>query len=116
VPTYNTFQLALDLFQDQRLSAPQVVRVAVDLMQNFNFGVEELQNSFEELVKRPMLADKTVEAILPVLKENFLVRKDFELSVAPKSVVSSVGSRIFELESVTEPWIPERVDYIRDDR
>lgn len=116
VPTYNTFQLALDLYQDHRLNAAQVVKIAVDLMQNFNFGVEELQNSFEELVKRPMLADKTVDAILPVLKENYLVRKDFELGVGPKSVASRVGSRIFELEGVTEPWIPERVDYMRDDR
>jgi hypothetical protein len=116
LPTYNTFQLALDLFQDSRLSSAQVVKVAQDLMTNYNFGVEELQNSFEELVRRPVLADKTVDAILPVLKEHGLVRSDFTLSVAPKPVVSSVGSRIFQLDSVTEPWVPERVDYLRDDR
>jgi hypothetical protein len=116
LPTYNTFQLALDLFQDNRLSSAQVVKVAQDLMQNFNFGIEELQNSLEELVRRPVLADKTVDAILPILKETHLMRADFTLSVAPKPIVSSVGTRIFELESVTEPWVPERVDYMRDDR
>lgn len=116
LPTYNTFQLALDLFQDQRLSSVQVVNVARDLMENYSFGVEELQTSLEELVKRPVLADKTVEAILPVLKENRLVRSDFTLSVAPKAVVSKVGARIFELETVTEPWVPERIEYMRDDR
>jgi len=116
VPTYNTFQLALDLFQDQRLSSTQVVKVALDLMQNFRFGVEELQSGFEEMVRRPILADKTVAEIMPVLKENGLIRADYELSVAPKAVVSRVGARIFELESVTESWVPERVDYMRDDR
>ena len=116
VPTYNTFQLALDLFQDQRLSSAQVVKVAVDLMQNFSFGIEELQNSLDELIRRPVLADTTVAAIVPVLKENYLIRQDFELVAPAKSVVSRVGPRIFELESVTEPWVPERVDYIRDDR
>jgi hypothetical protein len=116
LPTYNTFQLALDLYQDKRLSSAQVVNVAIDLMQNYSFGVEELQATFEELVRRPVLADETVATILPVLKQHHLVQADFELAVAPKSVVSRVGPRIFELESVTEPWVPEHVEYMRDDR
>lgn len=116
LPTYNTFQLALDLFQDRRLDSAQVVKVAQDLIKNYSFGVEELQNSFEELVRRPVLSDQTVSAILPILKQNRLVQTDFELSVPAKAVISKVGSRIFELEGVTEPWVPERVDYLRDDR
>ena len=53
LPTYNAFQLALDLFQDHRLSSAQVVKVAVDLMQNYGFGVEELQNSLERVGAPP---------------------------------------------------------------
>ncbi len=116
LPTYNTFQLALDLFQDSRLSSAQVVKVAVDLIDNFNFGVDELEYSLDELIRRPVLADKTVDAILPILKQNHLVRSDFTPSIAPKAIVSVVGTKIFELEGVTEPWVPERVDYLRDDR
>lgn len=116
LPTYNSFQLALDLFQDHRLSPVQVVKVATDLVQNYAFGVEELEKSLEELVRRPVLADKTVEAILPVLVDRGLIRSNFAMSASPKSVVSSVGARIFELEGVTEPWVPEHVDYMRDDR
>ena len=92
------------------------MKVAQDLRQNFNFGVEELQKSFEELVRRPVLADKTVEAILPVLKANALIYENFKLASEPKAIVSSVGSRIFELEGITEPWVAERIDYMRDDR
>lgn len=116
LPTNNTFQLALDLFQDSRLSSAQVVNVAMDLIQNFGFGVEELENSLDELVKRPVLADKTVEAILPVLQEHGLIRRSFGFSKAPKALVSNDGPRLFEIEGVTEPWVLDHVDYLRDDR
>lgn len=116
LPTYNTFQLALDLFQDHRLSSAQVVRVAQDLVQNYGFGVDELERSLDELVRRPILADKTVELIVPVLQENRLLRSQYAPGITPKPIISSVGTRIFELEGVTEPWVPEHVDYMRDDR
>lgn len=116
LPTSNSFQLALDLYQDSRLSPAQVVNVALDLVQNYNFGVEELEHSLEELVRRPVLADRTVADILPVLKEHRLIRSGFELGVAAKPIVASVGPRVFELEGVTEPWVQEHVDYIREDR
>lgn len=116
LPTSNTFQLALDLFQDRRLHSTQVVKVARDLIQNYGFGIDELERSFEELVRRPVLADKTVEVILPILIENELLRPGFQLSNAAKPIASSLGHRIFELEGVTEPWVPEHVDYLRDDR
>lgn len=116
LPTYNSFQLALDLFQDRRLSPAQVVNVALDLVHNYSFGVEDLERSFDELVRRPIIADKTVEAIVPALQEHRLVRADFQLSIPARPVVASVGPRVFELEGVTEPWVPEHVDYIREDR
>lgn len=116
LPTYNTFQLSLDLFQDHRLNTAQVVKVAMDLVQNYNFGVDELEYSLDELIRRPVIADKTLEAILPVLQQNRLIRPDFQPSVPPKSVISSVGPRIFELDGVTEPWVLDHIDYMRDDR
>jgi hypothetical protein len=116
LPTYNAFQLSLDLFQDQRLSSAQVLKVAMDLCQNYNFGVDELERSLDELIRRPVIADKTLESILPILQQNRLIRSDFKPSVAPKPIVSSVGHRIFELDGVTEPWVLDHIDYMRDDR
>lgn len=116
LPTYNSFQLALDLFQDHRLNEAMVVKVALDLVTNYNFGVEELENALDELIRRPILGEKTVATILPVLQQNRLIRSSFTPSVQPKAIVSSVGQRIFELEGVTEPWVPEHIDYMRDDR
>lgn len=116
LPTYNTFQLALDLHQDNRLGAAQVVNVARDLVQNYNFGVEDLEFSLDELIRRPVLADKTVESIVPTLQNHRLIRADYVPSTPPKPVVSSVGARIFELDGVTEPWVQDHIDYLRDDR
>ena len=116
LPTYNTFQLALDLFQDHRLSSAQVVKVAVDLVKNYGFGIEELEQSLDEFIRRPVLADMTLEAILPILQQERLIGAEFKPTMPPKAVRSSVGTRIFELEGVTEPWVPEHIDYVRDDR
>jgi hypothetical protein len=116
LPTYNSFQLALDLYQDHRLNEAMVVKVALDLVTNYNFGVEELENALDELIRRPILGEKTVAGILPVLQQNRLIRSSFKPTVEPKAIVSSVGQRIFELEGVTEPWVPEHIDYMRDDR
>src|SRR5690606_10119160 len=37
LPTYNSFQTAMDLFQDRRLTPPQVLKVAQDMISNFQF-------------------------------------------------------------------------------
>lgn len=116
LPTYNTFQLALDLYQDQRLGSSQVVKVALDLVKNYNFGVEELENSLDEMIRRPEISDRTLETILPVLQQQKLIRTTFTPANPPRKVISSVGARVFELEGVTEPWVPEHIDYMRDDR
>jgi hypothetical protein len=79
-------------------------------------GVLSRTRLAEDLVRRPVIADKTVEAILPVLQENRLVRANFVPSVAARPIVSSVGPRVFELEGVTEPWVQEHIDYLREDR
>jgi hypothetical protein len=116
VPTSNSFQLALDLYQDQRLSESQLLNVAVDLVRNFNFGADELESSLNEMILRPLLSDKTVERVLPLLQQNRLIRPHFEPIMPPKSAVSVVGNRVFELEGVTEPWVPHHLDYLREDR
>ncbi len=116
LPTYNAFQLALDLFQDQRLSLKHVMNVAIDLMSNYGFGVEDLERSFDELVRRPVLSAETSAAILPILKSEMLIRPAFEVSTPPRSLLSRSDFGVIELEGVTESWVPERVDYIHDDR
>lgn len=116
LPTYNTFQTALDLFQDGRLRSDQVVRVAQDMLLNYDFSREELEKSFEDLVRRPVLGEKAAMEIRDALIHENLIHPRFEFSSQPKAVSSQVGQRVFELEGQYEPWIPENVDYLHDYR
>jgi hypothetical protein len=117
LPTSNSFQLALDLFQDRRLSALQVAKVAKDLLENYNFSPEDLEASIDDLVRRPALAATTLEEILPALREQGLVSKTFECSVAPKTISARNDlGRVVELGGITEPWIPPRINYLWEDR
>lgn len=116
LPTYDSFQTSLDLFQDRRLKAQQVVRVAQDMLDNFDFTTDELEKSIEDLVRRPVLAKETLDEILPVLKEHQIVHKSYEPSQTPRTISSRVGDRVFEVEGATELWVPENIDYLRDYR
>lgn len=116
LPTYNSFQTALDLFQDQRLTSEQVIRVAKDMITNFHFSVEELEKSLDDLIRRPVLGEVACQAILPPLQEAGLIGKGFEPSMPPKPIQNQVGQRVYELEGSFEPWVPDRIDYLHDYR
>lgn len=117
LPTSNSFQLALDLFQDRRLSSLQVVKVAKDLIENYDFTVEALEASLDDMVRRPALAATTVEEILPALREQALISKTFEFSVPPKNIAArNETGRVVELDGVTDPWVQPRINYLYEDR
>ncbi len=116
MPTYNTFQAAVDLFQDGRLSVDQVLLVAVDMVRNFGFTPDQIQQSFDDLVRRPVIAAETVLAVLPKLKAEGLVDPKYEPSMLPKHILSRIGYRVIELEGNREPWVPEQIDYLHEYR
>ena len=116
VPTSNTLQTALDLYQDHRLNAEQVVRVAQDMVMNYGFTSEELQSSFDNLVRRQQLGDTTVAFILPLLKTHGLFAPDFALSIEPRPIAEQVDHRVYALEGSHEPWIAEHIDYLSESR
>ena len=116
VPTFNSFQTSLDLFQDSRIQKDEVIKVARDLVMNYGFSSDELQLSLDDLVRRRILAGETLERVLPTLQENEIIAPDYEPSVSPGKVESQVGDRIFGVQGEHEPWIPERIDYLHDYR
>jgi hypothetical protein len=54
-PTYNTFQVALDLVQDQRLSLEELGTIIDVLTQKYKMTNEQLISTFEELIRRRIL-------------------------------------------------------------
>jgi hypothetical protein len=114
VPTSNSFQAALDLLQDGRLTHDQVVRVAQDMMTNYGFTSEELESSFDHMVRRQILGEPCVREVLPILKSQGFFAPDFAPSIDPRAVVVQEGKRVYALEGVHEPWVPEHTDYLRE--
>ncbi len=114
--TTNTFQIAMDLFQDHRLNMESVHLIAQDMIHNYGFTQEELMKGFDEIIRRGVLGE---QAYL-VLRDSFVEKKYLHSSYQPKigplkeKVVTN--GHVYELEGMHEPWVPERIDYIHDYR
>lgn len=104
--TYNTYQLALDLFQDHKLGLEGVYSVAEDMIQNYDFTPDELTQSLDELLRRGVLKLESWEKLRPFLVDHGLIYSGYEPRMAPKK----------EDAIDHEAWLPERIDYIHDDR
>lgn len=116
VPTRNYYQVALDLFQDGRLSKEHVIKVGMDLKDNYNFSRDELEVSLDDMVRRQILSSQTLQNILPEILSAGLIAPDYKPSVAPLDTKSEIGERVFELEGMHEPWVPEKIDYFHNYR
>ncbi|MCB0341676.1 MAG: hypothetical protein H6626_07190 [Pseudobdellovibrionaceae bacterium] len=116
MPSFNSLQMAADLFQDGRLGVNQVVDVAQDMVANYGFTPEQIERSFDDLVRRRALGAPTVAELVPSLIAKNLLREDYKPSVEPREITQKVGDRVYELEGSFEPWVPERIDYMHDYR
>ena len=116
VPTNSTFQASLDLFQDGRLKADQVIRVAQDLVMNYGFSRDELESDLDDLVRRQILGERCYHEILAPMQAAQLIPEDFQPTVQPIKVEFEDGKRVLPLEGVAEPWVPEHIDYLNDYR
>ena len=115
LPTYNSFQTALDLFQDGRLKVDDVVKVAEDMVSNFGLSMDQLGGGLDDLIRRKVIGAESVESVLPQLQEKHLIHPQFELSLEPKKIKIDDERRV-ELEGNFESWVPEHIDYLNDYR
>ncbi len=116
LPTYNTFQVALDLYQDHRISLENVLVIGQDMLLNYQFMPEELQRSFDELIRRHILGEAAARRVIEFFKENHIFPKSYEPSIPLMKETVVTDGKVFELEGHFEPWVPERVDYVHDYR
>jgi hypothetical protein len=69
VPVYNYFQAGLVLYQDRRLSAAAVVRIAVEMIDKHGYSLEALRNSMHDLLRRDRLRTEVVSALGAAIAE-----------------------------------------------
>lgn len=116
LPTYNSFQATLDLYQDGRIDTKHVVNVAKVLIERYDYTREEVQIALDDLIRRERMSSEFTEKIIPILKKELVILEDFEPSVRPKSIANKEGSAVISLEGSYEDWVPERIDYFNDYR
>lgn len=100
--TFNSFQAALDLFQRERLTDSQIVKVGQDMVINYGFTPEEMCASVDDLVKRGVLTKSTLEKLIPILHNHSLVPSIYRPD-------ANVPERLDE-------WVPTKIDYLNDFR
>jgi hypothetical protein len=113
--TFTTFQAALDLYQDDRITEDSLLMVARDMITNYGFTPEEIAKSFEDIHKRGFLKAETQNKILPRLKESGLIPHHFNVSFRPAKALQKIGEKILGIEK-DDPWIVENIDYLHDFR
>jgi len=69
VPFYNYLQAAFAIFEDGRLPALGVLRVAYEMVTQHRFDGDALARSYAELARRGHLAGRDVDAILDAMSE-----------------------------------------------
>ena len=116
VPTYNSFQTALDLYQDNRLDFERLINVAQDMTNNYDFTNDELCRSFDELIRRKVLAEPFVSKVTKELQGHGIVPSDFSPSITPFQLTQAPLNRGFDVSGVHEAWISDRIDYLHDYR
>lgn len=116
LPTYNTFQVVLDLFQDKKLTIESVHQVAQDMILNYQFTPEELQRSFLDLVRRRVIGTQAATIFSDFFVGKGVCPKGFLDHVSVASEKEMDGPRVLSLEGQFEPWVMDRIDYIHDYR
>ena len=109
IATSNTFQAALDLYQDGRLDEVQVLRVTQDMTMNFGFTPDEMAHSLRDMMLRGVVTTECAERILPQLLRQSVIPANFKL---PSVDIIRRSSRHVE----ERPWLPQEIDYLTDMR
>jgi hypothetical protein len=116
VPTTNTLQASLDLFQDGRLSLSKLIEVATDLRDNYAFSREDMEWSIDNLVRRQILGRPALETALVELQGGGFVNRSFQPSIKAREVAEARDGRVYKLEGVHDDWVHESIDYFHEFR
>ena len=116
LPTYNSFQVALDLVQDQRLSLEELGIILDGLIEKFGFTGDLLVQTFEELIRRRVLGLSSFEMIKNYFIEKKILPLNWHPKIEPLREKTVDMGRVYELEGIFEPWIPRQTDYLKDYR
>jgi hypothetical protein len=111
VPIYNYFQAAMVLFEDRQLAAPSVVRVALEMVDRFDYTMDALRNSLQDLLRRGRIRRETAQALASQLTDHELP----QLGSLPsaRELLRAFAARIQQLGDLPAHSPPDApIDYL----
>ena len=109
VPIFNYFQAALVLMADGHLTAPQVVRVAVEMVQTAGHNLFTLSNSFQDLLRRGLPLQDLSASLAQALDSPSAA---FQVLRPVADIVQAFTKRIAALGTSVPPPEAPPVDYL----
>ena len=109
VPIFNYFQAALVLLADGHLTAPQVIKIAVEMVQTAGHNIITLSNSFQDLLRRGLPLQQAAVALSQALEgPNGLIQ-----AIRPvPDIIAAFTKRLAALGTPPAPPRPQAVDYV----
>ena len=112
VPIFNYFQAAMVMHEDGQLSAPAVVRVALEMVDRYGYTIDALRNSLQDLLRRGRLRRATARTLADELTDD----KVPQLGALPsaRELLISFAARVRQLGDVPSMAIPLEtpIDYL----
>lgn len=112
VPVFNYFQAAMVLHEERQLTAPQVVRVALEMVDRFGYSIDSLRNSLQDLLRRGRLRRSTARTLGDELTEE----KIPQIGALPnaRELLLTFADRVRELGEVPSVLAPvdAPIDYL----
>ncbi|MFZ5468936.1 MAG: phosphatase domain-containing protein [Myxococcota bacterium] len=109
VPVFNYFQAALVLMADGHLSAPQVVKVAAEMVQTAGYNLFTLSNSFQDLVRRGLPLQDVAATLTQALQGPSALVAAFR---PLPDILSAFTKRLAALGATPPPPKPKEIDYL----
>ena len=110
VPIFNYFQAALVLMADGLLTAPQVIRVAVEMVQTAGYNLLTLSNSFQDLLRRGLPLHQVAVPLVAAL-EGGPQRLLHAMRPVP-DIVAAFTKRLAVLGATPPPPPVVQIDYL----
>jgi hypothetical protein len=108
VPIYNSFQAALVLMADGDLNAVSVIKVAMEMVQQYGYNLISLSNSFQDLLRRGIQVGEVAGA----LAEALTVHNPLLTALFPaRDILSAFAGRISSLGAPPAPPAAVAVNY-----
>lgn len=114
--TYNSFQIALDLFQEKHIGLEQIISVAQDMIVNYAFTPEEIAKGLDDFIRRNRICIEYADKVAEELKSTGLIPDYYSYSKEPIRLeqIKNMKSQFWDMDEVR--WVPQYIDYFHDFR